>query len=151
MSRPRPPAWILDTNILVHLLRGKAAGRDLDQRFGLTTSAVRPSICIVTVGECLSLAKQFGWGAQKQKALRDLLNQLPVVDINEPSILDRYAEIDAVCKAAGNKLKKNDLWIAASAAVLGAAVLTCDRDFSGIPPGLVDIEFVHPETLPAGP
>lgn len=141
---------LLDTNILVHLLRGKAAGRYLDQEFGLIGSPVRPLICVVTVGECLSLAMQFGWGASKQADLRALLNHLPVVDIDDPRVLETYATIDARCIAAGNKLEKNDAWIAAAAASQDAEILTCDKDFMGIPAGLVDVQYVDSARLPKG-
>jgi tRNA(fMet)-specific endonuclease VapC len=150
LNGPTSQLRLLDTNILVHLIRAKAAGRYLDEQHGLSSSDLRPLICLVTVGECLSLALQLGWGAGKQKGLRDLLNQLPIVDINDPTILDLYANIDVATKAAGNKLKKNDLWIAAAAASQSAELLTCDKDFLGIPNGFLQVTYIDPETLPRG-
>ena len=43
----------------------------------------------------LSLAKQRGWGHVKARALHELLNTIPTMDINNLQILDAYAEIDA--------------------------------------------------------
>jgi predicted nucleic acid-binding protein len=150
LSTPSTSPRLLDTNILVHLIRNKAAGRHLDQTYGLSSAVDRPLICLVTVGECLSLAKQLGWGDAKQIVLHQLLNHLPIVDINDPTILSLYADIDVETKAAGNKLTKNDLWIAAAAASQAAELLTCDQDFAGIPAGMVQVTYVDPATLPHG-
>lgn len=94
---------VLDTNILVHLVRGRAAGCHLDSTYGLSTAAVRPLISVTTVGECLSLAKQFGWGSSKEKLLVGLLKQLVVVDINDPKVLDAYADIDFASRKGGEQ------------------------------------------------
>jgi predicted nucleic acid-binding protein len=77
----------------------------------------------------LSLARQFAWGTGKVDRLKELLDQIVWVDINHPQILDAYAEIDNACIAAGRKLGENDAWIAATAKVSGATLLTTDRDF----------------------
>jgi tRNA(fMet)-specific endonuclease VapC len=44
-------------------------------------------------------------------------------------ILDAYALIDAFSLSKGKRMDKNDVWIAASAAVTGATLMTTDRDF----------------------
>jgi len=45
---------------------------------------------------------------------------------------DLYAEIKIACQSRGLVLDENDLWIAATAMVLGATLVTRDSDFSGI-------------------
>ena len=142
---------ILDTNILVHLSRGGAAGRHLDSTYGVSSSSIRPLISVTTVGECLSLAKQFKWGAQKEKVLLDLLKQLVIVDINDSNVLDAYAEIDFASRNAGNKMGKNDLWIAACAVAVGAWLLTTDKDFLPLNTDFLHVEWVDPGSLPKGP
>ncbi|MEE9382701.1 MAG: PIN domain-containing protein [Nannocystaceae bacterium] len=142
---------VVDTNILVHLARGKAAGRHLDATYGLSTSAVRPLISVTTVGECLSLAKQFSWGAKREKVLLDLLKQLVIVDINDSTVLDAYAKIDFASRKGGNRMGKNDLWIAAVAVAAGGWLLTTDRDFLPLDSDFLHVEWVDPRSLPAGP
>ena len=44
----------------------------------------------------------------------------------------RYAEIVVELRKAGMPLPTNDIWIAASAARIGATVLTCDEHFERI-------------------
>ena len=142
---------VLDTNVLVHLARGKAAGRKLDSDYGLSTAPYRPAVCIVTVGECMSIARYNNWGPKKQELLRELFRQLVVADINNPEVLDAYAEIDAWCRKTGRTMAKNDLWIAAVVRSQQGWLLTCDGDFSPLHPHIIEVEFVDPATLPPGP
>jgi len=46
---------------------------------------------------------------------------------------------------------KNDLWIAATAAVTGATLLTTDRDFDKLAPRFLAREWIDPETSPMDP
>lgn len=132
---------VLDTSVLVHLVRGRAAGRMLDRRHGLTLAELRPLICIVTVGECLAIARHNGWGSHKQARLESVLRELVVVDIDDARVLGAYAELDAFTRAKGNKMGKNDLWIGAVTRAQGAWLLTLDADF---------LEHVDPRSLPSG-
>jgi tRNA(fMet)-specific endonuclease VapC len=51
------------------------------------------------------------------------------VDVSSgaPELLDAYVEID--CFSKGRSMGKNDLWIAATAKVTGATLVTSDGDF----------------------
>lgn len=120
---------LFDTNILVRTIRGDALGKLAAQDALAISPAERPLVSVVTVGEIKSLATQFRWGARKMAELDKLLRELVVVDINSAPILDRYAEIDTWSQAHGRKMGKNDLWIAATASVTGAVLLTTDADF----------------------
>lgn len=42
---------LLDTNVLIHLVRGNAIGRAIDARYGLRARPERPLISMVTVGD----------------------------------------------------------------------------------------------------
>jgi hypothetical protein len=41
-----------------------------------------------------SLALRHKWGTQKQDTLKKLINSIPSVDINNSSIINRFAELD---------------------------------------------------------
>ena len=127
-------AYLLDTNILVHLMRGKAVGLAIEARFGLRGVLSRSLVSVVTVGEMYALARKWNWGATRQDALRKLLSQLVWVDINHPDILTAYGELDYLSNRAGRKMGKNDVWIAATAKVSGATLLTTDGDFDHLHP-----------------
>jgi tRNA(fMet)-specific endonuclease VapC len=73
--------------------------------------------------------------------LENLLRQIPVIDINgtDKNLVEAYAEIDAYSqgklegKSLGgspHNMGKNDLWIAATAKVAGASLITTDDDFN---------------------
>jgi predicted nucleic acid-binding protein len=91
------------------------------------------------MGEIISFGKQQNWGSAKILSLRNLFSKLVVLDINsnDEKLLETYAELDSYSK---NKLPtdklgrsitmgKNDLWIAATAKVANATLLTIDGDF----------------------
>ncbi|HLL20882.1 MAG TPA: type II toxin-antitoxin system VapC family toxin [Kofleriaceae bacterium] len=120
---------LLDTNVVLQLVRGNATGEALDRAYGLRARPDRPLISIVTVGEMLAMAKRLNWGAKKVETLKLLASELVVVDIDNQRVLDNYAEIHAFAVTNGYMLGDNDIWIAATAAAAGAVLLTTDRDF----------------------
>jgi len=139
---------LLDTNVVVHLARGKAAGESIDRAFAIRARRERPLLSVVSVGELHSLARQWNWGEKKIALLRSLISELIVVDIQRAPILDRYAEIDAFCKAKGVQLGNNDTWIAATASATGALLLTGDKDFDPLDGPFLRRHFVPPLARP---
>ena len=71
MASASPSGYLLDTNILVHLIRGKPVGKAIEANFGLQGALNRSTICIVTVGEAYSLARKWNWGQQRLAYLHD--------------------------------------------------------------------------------
>jgi predicted nucleic acid-binding protein len=128
---------LLDTNVVVHLLRGKEIGQRIDTAYRLRARTDRPLISVVTVGETLAFAKQRGWGSDRVDLLRTLLGELVIVDINDREVLERYADIRAADRKGGWNLSHNDTWIAATAAVTEATLITTDRDFERIDPSIL--------------
>ena len=139
----------LDINILVHLIRGKDAGKTLDRDYGLSSRRPRCVIPIVVKGEILSFARNIGWGAEKLATLNLLIQSLPVVDINSADVLSAYGELDDLSRRQGSKMGKNDVWIAAIARVQQGVILTTDQDFAHLHPAHVRVEYVDPATLEA--
>jgi predicted nucleic acid-binding protein len=124
-----PRLYILDTNIVVHYSRGKTVGQQIERDYSLLTTAYRPLICVVTLGEALAFARKRAWGQSKISGLQNLLSQFVTVDINHPQIIETYAEFDCHSQSVGRKMGKNDLWIAAAARVTSANLITTDADF----------------------
>jgi len=54
--------YLLDTSVILPLVRGNALGKHIDQRFGLQASAQRPFVSVVSLGEVRVLAKRNDWG-----------------------------------------------------------------------------------------
>ena len=140
--------YLLDTNVLVALIRADPLGEAIDRRFALRSSLNRSMICLVTVGEMLSLARQFGWGQAKRDELQALLDEVVWIDINHPDILDAYGEIDHASRAQGRRMGKNDVWIAATARVAKTTLLTTDLDFDHLHNSHIDRIWIDPQTRP---
>ena len=66
--------------------------------------------------------------------------------IETPEVYEAYATIDAWCQARGVTMGKNDLWIAASAHVMQAHLLTTDKDFDLLQPSFLTRDFIDPST-----
>lgn len=82
MASALQAGYLLDTNILVHLIRGKAIGKSIEANFGLQATLNRSLICVVTVGEMYSLVRKWNWGQGALARLHHLLGQVVWVDIN---------------------------------------------------------------------
>ncbi len=72
-------------------------------------------------------------------SLRTYLSSFVTLDIHVETVINRYAEIDAFSQnrlvdhplgMSARNMGKNDLWIAATASVLGATLVTTDNDFT---------------------
>ena len=107
---------------------------------------------VVCVGEIRALAEKSGWGSKRRIRLESLLEKFLVLPIKNHEILTAYALIDAWTSGKpveaplgtpplrpARKMGKNDLWIAATAHVTRAALLSTDRDFEH----LGDVWFVY--------
>lgn len=141
--------FLLDTSIVLHLVRNKDLGKRISAQFALADTIHRPLISVVTVGEIWSLADQFNFGSVKRDFLARVLETLVILDINDQSIFEAYVEVDRACrKAKGGAriLSKNDLWIAATAKAANAVLLTTDKDFLVLHPEPCPVQYVDPAT-----
>jgi tRNA(fMet)-specific endonuclease VapC len=144
--------YVLDTNILLHYLRGTELSIWIDQHYRPLDSTINESIIsVVTVGEIRALAKINHWGQRRLDKIDDLLEELLITDINTEDLIERYAEIDAFShdKIIGRPLGmtarnmgKNDLWIAATTSILDATLLTTDKDFNHLHNQYLNLEFI---------
>jgi len=144
---------LFDTNILIYLAKDHSL--QLFQQINPDNNKV--FISVVTVGELRSIALQNNWGPKKLYLLEVLLQEMLVVEINE-ALIDTYAQIDAYSqhrnaayddysfKTARN-MGKNDLWIAATAALLGLKLVTTDNDFDHLHRIFFDLQKIRPSDL----
>lgn len=65
--------YVLDTGVLLVLLRGGARGRLVDERYALRSARRRPMISIVSHGEIRVLARRNGWGEARVAAPRSFM------------------------------------------------------------------------------
>jgi len=139
--------YLLDTSVILPLVRGNVLGRHIDERFGLQSARQRPLVSVVSLGEVRVLAERNGWGVAKLQALSSALANLVTVDISHPNVIDAYVELDLVSEGhpdGARNMGKNDLWIAACAKAAGATLLTTDNDFAHLIPDHLDGEVIDP-------
>ena len=146
---PSDALILLDTNILVHLIRGRAIGRKIVADHDLQDRTEKPLISIITVGEIYALTRKLAWGPAKRQSLAELLANLVIVHPQQGEIVERYAEIDFYCEKElkpAEPMGQNDMWIAASASVLDAYLLTADTDFLRLAPRYLRLVSVDSQT-----
>lgn len=132
---------VLDTNVLIHLVRGNQVATAVKQ-FIDTKESPQLFISVVSIAEAESLVVQWGWGERKVTLLQKLMGSFVCNIAQEQSeLINAYVDIDAFSQGKkpapnGNSLNnsprnmgKNDLWIAATAFAVEATVVTTDGDF----------------------
>ena len=119
---------VLDTSAYSHFKRGATETVDA------LSHARWIGVPVVVIGE---LTVGFALGrrrAENERELRTFLDQpvVEVVDVSE-EIARTWGEIIVALRRAGTPLPTNDVWIAATAACLGAPVITYDEHFERVP------------------
>ncbi|CAG5068345.1 hypothetical protein DYBT9623_01075 [Dyadobacter sp. CECT 9623] len=139
--------YFLDTNILLAYLRKHNLVNTLQSYFEDEGSSSQMFTSAVCIAELTSIGIQNNWGEQKMGALKSIEESVLIIRELKKPILQRYAEIDAfsqgrlrskALKCSARNMGKNDLWIAATASVLNATLVTTDKDFDHL-----DKEFLN--------
>jgi tRNA(fMet)-specific endonuclease VapC len=137
--------YLLDTNVLLALIRGNELGKYIRQSFNLDNPTIRSVMSIVSHGEIWAIAERNAWGDKKREALRKMLSSLVALDLNSEAVISAYVEVDAANQsvAAGARvLSNNDMWIAATAKAAGAVLLTTDQDFLHLHPTVITLQYI---------
>jgi tRNA(fMet)-specific endonuclease VapC len=148
--------YLFDTGILLHYVRATTLSLLIDNQYSPTVLPNYPVVSVVSIGEMRSFAFRLKWGQQKLDALSKLLNSIPSVDISHPSILSKFAEMNAYrfgkhpdkplpSGESAKSIGDNDLWIASTASVLKAILLTTDKDFMVFDKVFLDVIYLDPE------
>jgi tRNA(fMet)-specific endonuclease VapC len=99
------------------------------------------SLCInfQTVAEMRFGALRAGWGAARKRNLELFLSAFNLV-VYSDALADHWPQMMDEARRAGRRLEAGDAWIAATARLLSAPLLTHDRDFSpGACPSIIVI------------
>ena len=137
--------YLLDTSVILHLVRGNALGQHIRDNYDLLHCQPRPLVCLVSLAEMRVLGELHGWGEPKRNALVAAFRSLTMVNINHPTVIDAYVKLDLCARShpkGARQMGKNDLWIAACAAAANAYLLTTDKDFEFLIPGHVQGEVI---------
>ncbi len=130
--------YLFDTNILLKFVRDRKFRWELKAQFDMSNPENRNLISIVSVGELKSLSLRNNWGERRNQELDDTLADFIIVGVRYMPMVMKYAEIDAFSqgklkdkplKMSSRNMGKNDLWIAATASLADARLVTFDQDF----------------------
>lgn len=143
--------YIMDTGIVLGYLRGAPYAESLESEFHISQSII--IISIVSVGELYSMAFRLGWGREKIGKLADIISAFPPLGISDPNIVEKYGEIAAYNQGkhptkllpqgtSSRQMSNNDIWIAATGAVLKATLLTTDKDFDHLDGVFLDVVHI---------
>jgi len=147
--------YVLDTGIILGYAKAAGYAKYVDNTYSVSIPPNMGVISVVTKGEILSLATQRSWGPNRIVALHELLNTIPTIDIHNQRILDAYAEIDAYSQGkyippglppvfSARNMGKNDIWIAATTAVLNGYLVTTDQDFGHLDGKYMSVIYIDP-------
>ena len=143
--------YLLDTNILLHLIRGGSSTSliaELEARFDLFTGRNRVFLSYVTVGEIRVIGENAVWGANKWIELNRLMGGFQVVPLSGSEILDAYVAIDTYSHYIGREVgSKNDLWIAATAHTYQLTLVTTDKDFDHLNGEYFTVSYLDPKMM----
>ncbi len=143
---------IFDTNILIELIRA-----DNDKKMQRLYERVNPNqvdvyISIVSIGEAIAFAYQTGWGERKITMLKNIIDECIHIGITD-EVIEKYIEIErynmrkhpTLPAMNGNtqNMGKNDLWIASTASILEATLVTSDKDFNHLKDIFLNLDFVE--------
>jgi tRNA(fMet)-specific endonuclease VapC len=132
--------YVLDTNILIHAIRKSEIFVQINQKYALFSGDHDLLISAVSIGELESFALQNQWGQKRMNDMTALLTELKPISVSaNRSLIRTYAEIDAFSQGkhptltlnnSARNMGKNDLWIATTAAIHEAMLLSTDADFT---------------------
>lgn len=145
--------FLLDTNILLGYIRASSYAAYVEKKFQLFNPINISVISVVSIGEIKSLAYQFGWREKKLTAVQELIKKIPVINIDLELIPNAFAEIDAFSQGKHSTLKlndgmsarnmgKNDLWVAATANIIKATLLSTDKHFEHLNGTFIDFIYI---------
>lgn len=133
---------VLDTSVIVDIARNNRSGQAILDTYSLKNRADRPLISVITTGEMLGIAKSQSWIAERTKVLNELVSEFVKLEIT-PEVVEAYSELVALCRSKNHTMgQQNDMWIAATAKVTGAVLLTGDSGFNWLNPQFIRVEYI---------
>ena len=130
--------FVFDTNIILNYLKDSPIKKIIENKYDPFGSDNTSIVSVISIGELKAFSLKNNWGNPRILKMNNIIKDFVIADINTEDIVDRYAEIDAfsqgrlngkVSNFSARNMGKNDIWIAATASVLDATLLTTDNDF----------------------
>ncbi len=143
--------FLFDTNILINSLKKPLFFQAINDQFDFFDSGNELFISYVTVGELYSYALKNEWGEKRLNAAYEILKDFNAIPVANEDLMKAYAEIDVFSQgrhpkipllSSARKMSKNDLWIASTAFIFDAKLITTDKDFTHLNTTFIDVETI---------
>ena len=122
-------AVVVDTDVVSFIFKNHPIGSRYDPELLERVTL----ISFMTVAEMERWALQNRWSNQRLEWLRLYLRGFTVVP-SSPDLCRKWAEVMVAAQAVGRRIESADAWIAATAILYGAALITHNRrDYLGVP------------------
>jgi predicted nucleic acid-binding protein len=119
---------VVDTDVVSYVFKNHPFG----SRYDADLAGRITLISFMTVAEIERWVLQFRWGSQRIQMLRTFLQRFTVVP-SSPDLCLEWARVMVAAQAAGRRIESADAWIAATARLHGAPLLTNNRnDYLGV-------------------
>lgn len=147
--------YVFDTNIVLFYLKNDAIKAEIEERFAPFAEGNSVIVSVATVAEIQSIALQRKWGKSRLAAFADFFETTVIVEVRYDALVKLYAQIDAFSQGkissedgqqlgtSARNMGKNDLWIAATAALTDAVLLTSDQDFTHLDEVFITVELIE--------
>lgn len=120
---------VADTDVVSFLFKNHPLG----YRYDPDLIGRVPLISFMTVAELERWALQYRWSPKRLHGLRLYLKRFVVVP-SSSDLCYQWAEVMVAAQAAGRRIESADAWIAATALLYKAPLLTHNRnDYLGVP------------------
>ena len=145
--------YLLDTNIILLRVRNNSYVKQfiVGQELFRQNDAI---ISVVSLGECLSIMGQNKWGIKKKVQFYQAISHMGIIPVKQQDLVQAYADIDQYSQGklasvdfTPRNMGKNDLWIAATAYVTNATLVTTDKDFDHLNERFIKVIYLDPLTL----
>ncbi len=105
-----------------------------------------PIVSVVAMAELSLFAARREWGSKRLDWLEDLYRRTNVIPIAPGPLTEEFIRLHYEQEKKGLKLGKHDTWIAATAKIYDATLVTLDSDFSNLPTNYVAINWIDHKT-----
>ena len=114
---------VVDTEVVSYVFKNHPFGSRYDPELAGHITL----ISFMTVAEIDRWMLQYRWGNQRVQLLRTFLQRFTVVP-SSPDFCRKWAEVMVAAQAAGRRIESADAWIAATAMLHDAPLLTNNRN-----------------------
>lgn len=119
---------VVDTDVVSYVFKNHPFGSRYDPELAGHITL----ISFMTVAEIDRWMLQYRWGNQRVQLLRTFLQRFTVVP-SSPDLCRKWAEVMVAAQAAGRRIESADAWVAATAMLHDAPLLTNNRnDYLGV-------------------